>query len=723
MTEILNELEKAHNRIVVLEDELNKINRINKSLRMNELKYKLIFENLHDVYYELDHNGIIREVSPSVEKLTLYKRDELIGKPVKEVYADKDKREKVIESIMQAGYVNDFEITIRDRDGRRIICSVTAGVVTAEEGTSRIAGIVRDITQRKQSEITAQKAFVEMEETVEDRTEELLTMNKQLKKEMEERRHAEKILQQSEDRYRNFMESAPIGLCIVDLEGGIQYVNRKIEEESGWRRDELIGKNGFAVGFFDDETLQLLMERLDARLKGAPPMILNIPVFCKNGKKLWVEVMTTILMEDNRPAGVQLVFVDNTDRVNAVKALIDSEKRYRAIFENVVSGMAILDEDTTISVANAEFVKITGYSRLEMEGKKSWTEIVARDDVDKMKGYHRIRRIDHNLPPRSYEFRLIDKDGQTKNVYLGISMIPGTKKSIASIVDVTELRKTEEALRKSEEKLRLVTDNMVDLVFQTDSKATLLYLTPSVERLTGYNEVDYLRESVFNFVHPDDMEISEFAFKEVLRTGYGTLEVRVRHQDGHYIWMELVGKALPASNENKAAVIQVGCRDITQRKRIETALKKREKELKSKSVRLTETNTALKVLLKNRETEKAEQEEKILTNIKKLVLPYVNKLKNSRLSPSQSANVEIVERNLDTIISPFLHKLTSSYMNLTHREIQLAQLIKDGKTTKEISKMLNISTRTIDSHRDRIRKKLGMSDRRTNLRSYLSSLA
>lgn len=721
MAETLKELEAENGRLAILEQELNKANRTIDFLRMNELKYKLIFENIQDVYYEIDHAGIIREISPSVEKFTLYKRDELIGMNIKDLHGDVELRMRIFASIMKIGQLNDFEITVRDRDGRQIDCSVTAGVVTTEDETPKIAGIARDITRRKQAEISVQQAFADMEETVEERTEELLIANQQLKKEIEDHRNTEKILQRSEERYRNLMEAAPIGLCIVDLKGNIQYVNRKIEEESGWLREELVGTNGFAAGFFDDETLQLLAERLEARIKGAPPIILNIPIFCKNGKQLWVEVKATILTEDGQPTGVQLAFVDNTDRVNAVKALIDSEKRYRAIFENVVSGMAILNDDMTISMVNNEFVEITGYSRSELENKKSWTEIVAKDDVEIMKEYHRMRRIDQDLPPRGYEFRLVDKYGQIKNILIGMSMIPGTKKSIASIVDVSELRKTEEALRKSEEQLRLVTDNMVDLVFQIDPGATLLYLTPSVERMTGYNETDYLGESIFNFVHPDDKKTAVSAFEGVIKTGYGILEARCRHHDGHYIWLEIVGKAL-FGNDGEITGILAGCRDITQRRQAELSLRKREKELKNKSARLMETNTALKVLLKNRDAEKTEQEEKILINVRKLVMPYVSKLKSSRLNPSQSANVEIIETNLDTIISPFLHKLAANYMNLTQREIQLAQLIKDGKTTKEISKILNISTRTIDSHRDRIRKKLHISNRKTNLRSYLSSL-
>lgn len=111
---------------------------------------------------------------------------------------------------------------------------------------------------------------------------------------------------------------------------------------------------------------------------------------------------------------------------------------YKAIFEHTGTATIIIEEDTTISLANSEFEKLSGYSKEEIEGKKSWTEFASKEDLDKMKEYHRLRRIDPDSVPFIYDFRFVDREGTVKNVHMNIGMIPGTNKSVASMMDVTE---------------------------------------------------------------------------------------------------------------------------------------------------------------------------------------------------------------------------------------------------------------------------------------------
>jgi len=162
--------------------------------------------------------------------------------------------------------------------------------------------------------------------------------------------------------------------------------------------------------------------------------------------------------------------------------------------------------------------------------------------------------------------------------------------------------------------------------------------------------------------------------------------------------------------------------DITERKEAEEALQEREKELQIEARNLEEANVALKVLLKRRDEDKAELEDKVLLNIKGLVTPYLEKLKMSGLDNSQKAYVTILESSLNQITSSFLHRLSFSFSNFTPTEIQVANLLKQGKTNKEIGELLNSSSRTIAFHRDNIRKKLGLKNKKSNLKSYLLSL-
>jgi len=144
--------------------------------------------------------------------------------------------------------------------------------------------------------------------------------------------------------------------------------------------------------------------------------------------------------------------------------------------------------------------------------------------------------------------------------------------------------------------------------------------------------------------------------------------------------------------------------------------------LEIKTTTLEETNTALKVLLKRRDEDKTEYEEKVLLNVKELVVPYLEKLNKSGLDETQKAYAGILESNLNDIISPFSQRLSSKFLNFTPTEIQVANLLKQGKTNKEIGEVLNSSPRTVAFHRENIRKKLGLKNKKTNLKSYLLSL-
>jgi DNA-binding NarL/FixJ family response regulator len=162
--------------------------------------------------------------------------------------------------------------------------------------------------------------------------------------------------------------------------------------------------------------------------------------------------------------------------------------------------------------------------------------------------------------------------------------------------------------------------------------------------------------------------------------------------------------------------------DITDRNRAEGELKKRQVELERKTSDLEEMNTALNVLLEKREKDKFELEENITRNVKELVESYLEKLKGTRLDNRQRIYAEIIEKNLNNIVSPFIRAINADFLALTHTEIQISSLIKHGKSTKEIAELLVLSPRTIDSYREQIRSKLGIKNKKVNLRTYLNSI-
>jgi PAS domain S-box-containing protein len=163
-------------------------------------------------------------------------------------------------------------------------------------------------------------------------------------------------------------------------------------------------------------------------------------------------------------------------------------------------------------------------------------------------------------------------------------------------------------------------------------------------------------------------------------------------------------------------------KEVEIRKKAEIALHNKVMEFKDQAVRLLEVNTALKVLLKQRDSDKLELEEKVLLNVNQLIMPYLDKLKRRKLDARQEAYVEILESNLNEIVSPLARTLSAKLLRLSPTELGIANLICQGKTTKQIAETMNLADSTINFHRNNIRAKLGVKNKKIGLRTYLSSV-
>jgi DNA-binding NarL/FixJ family response regulator len=151
-------------------------------------------------------------------------------------------------------------------------------------------------------------------------------------------------------------------------------------------------------------------------------------------------------------------------------------------------------------------------------------------------------------------------------------------------------------------------------------------------------------------------------------------------------------------------------------------LKKKETELETQTKDLQELNNALSIILKKRQEDKTQIEDNVLNNIKKTIFPYLEKLNNAHLSESQRDIVDIITNNLNEILSPLIKRLSVAHLGLTPNEIQVANFIKLGRTTKEIATALCLSENTIMTHRYNIRTKLGLKGEKQNLAAHLCAL-
>ncbi|NOQ28633.1 MAG: PAS domain S-box protein, partial [Methanosarcinales archaeon] len=175
---------------------------------------------------------------------------------------------------------------------------------------------------------------------------------------------------------------------------------------------------------------------------------------------------------DDIAFGLQRIELEEGRR-QAEEALVESEGRYRSVFENTGAATVIIEEDATISMTNTEFDKLCGYSKEDVEGMKSWTEFVVEEDLERMKKYHANRRIKGGKPPTEYEFRFVDKEGNIKNILLKIGMLPGAKRSVASLMDITTHKRAEGCIEHLNSVLKAIR-NVNQLIVTEKDRDSLL---------------------------------------------------------------------------------------------------------------------------------------------------------------------------------------------------------------------------------------------------------
>ena len=316
-----------------------------------------------------------------------------------------------------------------------------------------------------------------------------------------------------------------------------------------------------------------------------------------------------------------------------------------------------------------------------------------------------------------------------------------------------------EALRLAREHGSIL-DKLNDVIFILDNTGHFVFVNKASERRTGIPTEKFIGRHFLQLIDRQYHEFAKGAFQKLLGgEKIPSVEMARQSASGEIITIEV--SWTPIYEENVAVAILGVSRDVTDRKHArealkrardelemrvrertanlqkanellnneikerklaERGLKKSEKALKVKAKNLKEANTALRVLLKQRQEDKTELEEKVVSNVKELVEPYLKKIQRTRLTERQNACLSILESNLKEIVSPFSRSLFAKFMNLTHSEIQIANLVKHGMTTKQISEMLDLSTKTVEFHRHNIRKKTGIKNTKANLRSYLLSL-
>ena len=554
---------------------------------------------------------------------------------------------------------------------------------------------------------------------------------------------------EEELRIKDFaIASCVHGIGMADLEGTIIYVNDATLQIWGAPSpNELIGKSAIELARSRDEAEIVLNTVLESGAWEG-----EIEGSRSDGSAIIVLLSANLVFNDeNQPICIMVSFIDITERKK-----IEEELRIKDFaIASSVQGIGIGDlEGNVVYVNNAA---------LRMWGAEDAAEVIGRSSLefaqDEAEALEIMTAV---LENGSWEGEITGfrKDGSPIIVYLSASLVYNDAGApictMDSFIDITESKKIEEELRIKD----FAVTSSINAIVIGDLEGNITYVNQAFLDMWGDdNTAEVLGRSAVSFARNPDQALAVMSL--ILEEGqwYGEIEgVKkdgtpvtvllsanlVTDTDGTPVCMmgafvditdrKKAENALAKANEELE--IRVAERtqelvsanerllqEIEERKKIETSLRETEEHLRDQSLNLQETNTALKILLKQRDKDKADLEEKVMANVKALILPYIEKMKNTPISASQQTYLEILENNAQDMVSPYMKKLSTQYQQLTPMQIQVADLVKAGKTTKEISELLNLSDRAIEFHRNNIRNKLGLKNKKMNLRSYLLSLS
>ncbi len=399
------------------------------------------------------------------------------------------------------------------------------------------------------------------------------------------------------------------------------------------------------------------------------------------------------------------------------------------VLRHVDDGVYMLDDKGYFTFVNRVIEQRSGMS-VDQFRSLHFLDIVSLDDHDRVQENFAALMKGKEVPP--YELAYLRPDGAKLEVEINTKPVFRDGKVVGLIGvsrDITERKKIEAALLESQEKYRiLVNHSLQGIAIAQGLPPRIVFANPALADILGYSVEELTSLGPGQGVTLVDVEYQDMFWGRYQDRVQGKsvpprYEVLAVRKDGRKRWVEMFANRIEYDGKPSVQAVFI---DITERKLAREALEKAHDELeervKERTTQLEEVNSALRVLLKQRDTDRTELEEKVMLNVKELVVPYAEKLRKNLSDAKQIAYLNILESNLNDIISPFAHKLSSKYSSLTPTEIQTAQLIKDGRTTKEIAELLNVSTRTIESHRQNIRVKMGLHAKKANLRSYLLSM-
>jgi diguanylate cyclase (GGDEF)-like protein/PAS domain S-box-containing protein len=507
---------------------------LDEELRKSEARYRTILDTAFEAIVTITPDGIVRWFNRGAERIFGHRAEEVIGQPVTLLMPERYRGFCVagLHRYLRTGEARvvggTTELVGLRKDGSEFPIEMSLGE-THENGERLFTGVIRDITERKR---------------IED------------------------ALREARDRFRSIFDHAPIGVAMVSLEGRYLQVNRSLCEILGYTEEELQALTWQEITHPDDLAASSAYAR--RIVEGEfPSYHLEKRFLHADGHTVWTSLSVSLVRDAE---GEPLYFIsqiqDVTERKRAESALRESEQRFRGSFERAATGMALVGTDGRFLRVNRSLCEILGYPERELL-RKTFQEITHPDDLEV--DLENLRRLLAG-EVRTYqtEKRYLHKDGHVVWALLSVSVVHDEEGEpryfLSQIQDVTERKKVEKVIIESEERFRSLVQYSSDIITILAADGTVHYVSPAVERVTGFKPEEQVGTNAFGSVHPDDREQALNTFAEVLkRPGlHPPLEFRVPHKDGSWRYLEHVVNNLLDDPAVRGVVVNSW--DVTERK-------------------------------------------------------------------------------------------------------------------------------------------------------------
>ncbi|MFA5375679.1 MAG: PAS domain S-box protein [Dehalococcoidia bacterium] len=522
-------------------------------LRESKERYRSIVDNAQEAII-VAQDGMLKFFNPRALEIIGHSSAELAAKPFIEVIHPDDRQmilERHLKRLDGEEFSHIYSFRIVSKDGNIKWTEINA-VRISWDGKPATLNFLSDITQRKLTE---------------------------------------DALRQSEEKLRLTFESVREGITISDLEGRVIMTNEAGLRMSGYKKkEELIGRSGLEF-ILEEDRSSAVADLLRQLKEGISSTLSYYTIVDKNGNKYDTEVSAS-LMSDVRgtPIGFIAVVRDITGREHMEKTLRESEEKLRLTFESMNDSLIIIDPQGRVLDVNEAAVRISGFgSKQNIIGMNAFDLISPPDRERVMKDFasrpkeQTLQRMEYTVKPaRGNEFlaeitasSLLDASGALVGY-------------IAVLRDITEQKRAAEELRKSEERYRLVAENVSDVIWIMDMNARYTYISPSVKRMRGYTAKEMMALPAQDLVTSKSAALMLKALSEELTLELSgnadphrvrTLEVESKNKDGSMIWLE-VKMTFMRDPEGKPIGILGVSRDITERKLAEKKLRDSENKYK-----------------------------------------------------------------------------------------------------------------------------------------------